>query len=647
MTESMRDRAIALARQGFSVFPLAKGTKNQPIVPAGFARPPKGKYHDMIPSSDPDVVARMWTNGHGPREYNIGINTNRLLVVDVDNKNGKDGEAAWRALGFDECTIEARTPTGGRHLFYWLPTDGARFGIAARNTAGNLGVGVDTRGWHGYVVAPGSIVPAGEYTWTRAPGQTDMAPVPPALLARCQASKTDLQKEHAVVPGVELDDEDAVGRAEAWLRDGASEAVEGAAGDAVTYRVACAVKDMGISESACLGLMVTWNADKAHPPWDLGELEQKVANAYAYGTEPIGVNAAEAQFDAVALEQTDNNLNLAHNDKPGTKRALSWCGFTAGCQQALDSGASWLVKGYLGKNEMSVLYGDSNTGKTFIALDIAYHIATGLDWSGRKVQEPELVVYVAAEAGRSIFARLEALRRRYQPTTEPLLVVVPCLVDLFSPNADLKPLLALLDEISKAYGVPIGEVVVDTLARVMGPGDENSAKDMGILVRSLDRIRVDTGGAHVQTVHHSGKNKANGARGSSALRAATDTEIEVEGGQIHMRKQRNDEEARSIGFRLVTVELHKDKDGASVTSCTVELGAAVDFKPPMVGEHQDWVDQLRDVTEMLGLEEFTRRDMRLAWGLSVTATRHRSESLVSAGMILEVEGKETIYRWTC
>jgi hypothetical protein len=161
--------------------------------------------------------------------------------------------------------------------------------------------------------------------------------------------------------------------------------------------------------------------------------------------------------------------------------------------------------------------------------------------------------------------------------------------------------------------MPIVKVTLDTLARVIGPGDENSARDMGLLVRSMDKIRGETGGAHTMTVHHSGKNATKGARGSSALRAATDTELEVEGGRIIMRKQRNGEIVKPIGFRLVPVELGKDEDGGSVTSCTIELGASVDFEPQLTYEEQGWVDQLEEYTTMMSLDRFTTEDMFRAW----------------------------------
>jgi hypothetical protein len=603
----MRDRAVELARQGFRIFPLRAGAKTPPIIPAGRVLPPKGEYQDHIPSNDPEEVARMWTAPGplaNPLPYNIGICTNDLLAIDIDNKNGKRGIEAWirliQELGIPELTVATLTPTGGQHRFYKLP-NGGRAGL----TVGKLGEGVDTRGWHGYVVAPGSKVPAGEYKWLYSPSDQPMATAPEALLARCAAPKE--REKPAAIEGLELDTPEAIERATYWLIAHAPEAVEGAGGDNTTYQVACRVKDFAISEHECLQLLSEhWNQDKAHPPWPIEQLEQKVANAYLYGKEPIGARSAQADFDAVDVE---TGAEGSSTEKRGT---LNWCGFQAGCDRMAGQGASWLVKKYLGRNEMSVLYGDSNTGKTFVALDWDYHIATGKPWNGHKV-EPGLVVYVAAEAGPGIYARLAALRRRYKPDKEPPLVVIPCLVDLFTLNADLKPLLATLEAISKAYNLPVAKVTLDTLARVIGPGDENSARDMGVLVKSMDRIRVSTGGAHTMAVHHSGKNKANGARGSSALRAATDTELEIEGGRIIMRKQRNGEIVKAITFKLVPVDLGKDSEGDTVTSCTVDLGAAADFEPQLTHEQQEWLEQLKEYAAPLGLDELTYKQMQSAW----------------------------------
>jgi hypothetical protein len=69
-----------------------------------------------------------------------------------------------------------------------------------------------------------------------------------------------------------------------------------------------------------------------------------------------------------------------------------------------------------------------------------------------------------------------------------------------------------------------GFVIVDTLARCAVGADENSARDMGIVVDSLTRVRDATpdGSGVVLAVHHSGKDGKT-SRGSSALEAGVDT----------------------------------------------------------------------------------------------------------------------------
>jgi hypothetical protein len=58
-------------------------------------------------------------------------------------------------------------------------------------------------------------------------------------------------------------------------------------------------------------------------------------------------------------------------------------------------------------------------------------------------------------------------------------------------------------------------------------------------------------------VHHSGKDTSAGARGSSALRGGTDTELELKGDgdnlTLEARKQRNGREGRIGRYRLVPV----------------------------------------------------------------------------------------------
>lgn len=213
---------------------------------------------------------------------------------------------------------------------------------------------------------------------------------------------------------------------------------------------------------------------------------------------------------------------------------------------------------------MSVLYGDSNAGKTFIALDMAAHIGAGQDYAGMPTMRG-LVVYVAAEGGRGIRKRFKALREKFPGDVDLVLLSSP--IDLRRADADLTPLIAAIRGLDR----PPLLIVLDTLSRVMAGGDENSSVDMGALVRHFDLLRAGAAGCHLMIVHHTGKDRARGARGHSLLRAATDTEIEVADRVVTVTKQRDMDGDWSRGFDLDVHELGVKPNGKLITSCTVRL----------------------------------------------------------------------------
>lgn len=558
---SMRDHAIGLARKGFRVFKLRLDSK-KPEVEA---------FPDQA-SSDPAVVAEMWScpvTGE-PLHNNIGISTDDLLVIDVDVKNGKQGAESLETLidcfGLNIKTRTALTPSGGRHLYYRLPAGS----LVRGDLTGKLGHGIDVRSYHNFVVAPGSTLPEGVYVWDDENVSVDDAPGwVVGVLGAAIPRKLGPESPSALV---ELDTAANIERATEWLEKEAPTATLRDGSDATTYSVAAGVKDFGISEPMCADLMLGhWNDTKSNPPWPPEKLLVKIENAYRYGNSPIGARSADAEFEAVDIDVG------VRGQKPKPRGRLFLRSFDEARARALRAATRPLIKKFLDCSALSVVYGESNSGKTFLALDIAYAVATGTPWQGRKTTQAA-VVYVAAEAGEGINARLEALARHHKPASAPPLFVAPCAVDLFDPAADLKPLIELI----RGLGQPVGLVVVDTLARAIAGGDENTAKDMSIMVRHFDHIR-ETTGAHVMVVHHSGKDASRGARGSSALRAATDTEIEVmavAGGSrtLTVKKQREHEGGQQIGFDLVVVDIGADQDGDKIASCVVRLRTASEFE---------------------------------------------------------------------
>jgi len=256
-------------------------------------------------------------------------------------------------------------------------------------------------------------------------------------------------------------------------------------------------------------------------------------------------------------------------EPPLRKMRIEW--FDEAADTALSEPTKQLIEDLLDEEALSVIYGDSGSGKTFGTLDMAFHVASNRPWNGKKVAEG-LVVYVAAEGGRRIKRRLAALRKRYseeEAEPKPLLALVRYPIDLCSSDANLKELIALIRAAEQETDKKCVWLIVETLSRAMAGGDENSPVDMGRIVTAADRIRAEVG-CHLTYVHHTGKDAARGARGHSLLRAATDTEIEVRADRMSVTKQRDMEAGLTIGLKLVDMDIGDDLEGNPVKSAVVE-----------------------------------------------------------------------------
>jgi hypothetical protein len=235
------------------------------------------------------------------------------------------------------------------------------------------------------------------------------------------------------------------------------------------------------------------------------------------------------------------------------------------------------VQGTLVEQGSAVLYGDSNAGKTFWITDLALHVAAGIPWNGKRVQQGG-VVYCCLEGGNGfknrVFAWKQAVKDDLDLDSRVPFAAIPACLNLLNPEADTVPLVDAIKAAAKQISVPVKLIVIDTLARAMAGGNENSPDDMGLLVSNVDFIREQTGAA-VLFVHHCGKDQAKGARGHSSLRAAIDTEIEVRSDEqtgertATVVKQRDLPKGEIFGFTLDVVTLGTNQYGEAVTSCLV------------------------------------------------------------------------------
>lgn len=240
-------------------------------------------------------------------------------------------------------------------------------------------------------------------------------------------------------------------------------------------------------------------------------------------------------------------------------------------QPLLDTGA--FVEGLMTSTALSLIYGDSNSGKTFFIVDLGLHISLGKSWRGRYVDQGA-VIYIAAEGGNGILNRVFAFKKHFKVIECAPFVVIPAPVSLFGEETDLHRLLQAIEAVRARSTFPIRLIIIDTLSRTMAGGDENSPADMTGFIRNVDQIRQATG-VHVCLVHHTGKDKSKGARGHSSLRAAVDTEIEVQKDQLSkittatVTKQRDLPTGDTFDFVLEQVTLGSDRHCKPVTSCVV------------------------------------------------------------------------------
>ena len=380
---------------------------------------------------------------------------------------------------------------------------------------------------------------------------------------------------------------------------------------------------------------------------DTGKEESAAEIAQAVGAAVAYMPQGEAQnFDANDLAQRDGFdvlacLLEAATEPPPPALPLS-VAFADELPEAFTP-PDELVEGVLTAGDGSVLYGDSNSGKTFFVIDMAAAVARGVRWMGRNT-EPGLVVYLAAESPASVRGRLQAYQRHHGVRV-PNFAIVQSPIDLFDGDADTEAVIAVVRQLERQRGQKVRLIVGDTLARLSAGANENAGQDMGLVVRRFDRIRSACN-AHFLLIHHSGKAAANGARGWSGIRAAVDTEIEVTdsptGRCAEITKQRDlSTKGERLGFRLDAVTLGTTKWGAAATSCVVVPADAPD-KPQ--GKRVSEVGGA--IVEFLTAKPAAIKKRELVQHFDTrydrTAVYRELKKLVTAGVAHEVAGMVAI-----
>ena len=259
--------------------------------------------------------------------------------------------------------------------------------------------------------------------------------------------------------------------------------------------------------------------------------------------------------------------------------------------EANDRPPEWLIDKIAEKETVVSIYAEPKAGKSFVGISMMLSIATGTEWYGYPTEESG-VLYFCGEGEKSIFKRILAWEKHFDKELRGKNFKVSNRPARILDDEDYEDVLAKAHEAKKEFG-KLGLIVIDTLQRNFGSGDENSTSDMNLFIQRIDRLKFETG-ACIMLIHHTGHagSKSNGVRrgrGSSVLPASVDSEFFIERDDrdnydgtlgleekvmyVKMSQTLNKEDMNmpSMNFRMDTVKnLGKKKDKKSAVLVKVE-----------------------------------------------------------------------------
>ncbi|MDX2494971.1 MAG: bifunctional DNA primase/polymerase [Desulfuromusa sp.] len=393
---TLKDHALNYAKIGYLVFPCRD---KKPLTPHGF----------KDATNDPTVIAAWWDQSP---DAQIGAPTGKeagFFVLDIDQPHGPNSLKELELKdGPLPITAEQRTGGGGRHLFFKYPE-----GITIKNSAGKLGTGLDTRGDGGYIIMSPSLHKSGNcYEWINV---EPMAEAPEWLLELVTSNPSKKKKNnHLKIVTSQyglsaLDDEAAEvsqtpeGSRNHRLNQGAFRMGQLVAGGELDFSQA---EDSLFSAAISSGLPEC-------------EAEKTISNGLSAGME-VPRNALTAMFKGANLSNdlsevipsivaTTDSMLAAPLVK--SKTAIDFIHFEEMVNRQVKT--QWLIKGFFDQRSIILLFGETGSMKSFVAIDIGLCIVTGKDWHGHAVKHSGPVFYICGEGFSGISKRLKAWQSKY------------------------------------------------------------------------------------------------------------------------------------------------------------------------------------------------------------------------------------------
>lgn len=528
--------ALAYARIGWHVLPLEPRGK-RPL--ARFA--PNG-FHNA--TTDLEVITRWWTE---QPDANIGIalKASGLVAVDVDARNGgyetlAQLESQYGSIASD---VMAFTGGGGQHFLY--------LSQLVHSLPGTLGPGIDLKA-DGYIAVEPSIHPdSGKaYEW-----EASSSPLDGCIPSTLPGWIRDQQRGQSAASALPMPQGEK-------MDDWASKILKGDNLHDSTRDFAASCVASGMHPGAVVNLMRSLMHHSTAPRdarWaqrmrEIHAIVHSAVKKFAQDQDGYAtVTYAKAQLETLA--------QLAQNSHA----------------------VRWQVKHLIAHGDVGMIFGASGTFKSFIGLDLALHIAHGLPWLNQKTT-PGKVVYVAAEGGGGLYARIRAWHQaRALALTDNFLVCRRAVQFL-----DTEQVARLREEIQRLYpGVAL--IIIDTLSQTFS-GNENSNNEVAAYLTAVREQLAAPIGATALIVHHSGHGATERPRGASSIRGNLDclfgvfrTQDGAMAATLECQKQKESaKEGAEFQFLLDCEELGVDEDGEAVTSLTARHAG---FAGELLQEH--------------------------------------------------------------
>lgn len=551
MMQDARETEYAwrLHEAGFSIFPvgspaLAGSRTGKPLV--DYCKRPLVEWKRYQNTPPSDAMIAQWLQQY--KGCNWGICTGRKVnVVDADSDQAVAKIEARDWITFSPFYV---TTGNGRHYLY--STADGEAGVI-KNSVGSA-TKIDTRGYGGFIVAPGSIHGTGVVYEFHAPEGKEIGDVfhdaPPLTMEdmrKIQTFHPDGENEKPSASNTGVDEggrnNNLAAMAGKWIRE-----------------------DMPFHE--VIGRAIALN-DLNNPPLPENEVRRTVASVMQ-----------------THLMRPENDFVAVHKDQEEGSNLVKMADILALGMEPIP----WVIKNHTISSGLHLTFGPPKQYKSFVAIDKMLSIATGLPFLGvHEVKKQGLVVYVVGEGIHGVSHRIMAWFKHRGIEGDDRLKVPFVRTSSSVPLSDEREAKRLADEIraiEEELGEKVVSICIDTLARNFGDGDENVTKDMTAYIRNIDTHLREPFEAAVEIVHHTGHGNQERARGSIALFGAVDAQCSVtadENGVSYLPQFYKDAETPDgCLLKVKVVDLgYLDDDGKPVTNIVLEM---TDGEPSQPGE---------------------------------------------------------------